>query len=386
MINRTSENRLLKLISFFPALAILGPRQVGKTTLAKKIMNQLPIEPIYLDLEIDADMTRLSDAEAYLRKHIDKCVIIDEVQRMPSLFPLLRGLIDIDRRPMRYILLGSANPSIIKYSSESLTGRIAYVELAPFNLMEVNSMNSNHKHWIYGGFPGAFLAEPAMSMEWLYAQIKNYVDRDLASFGMPASPIQAETFWKMIASRNGGIWNASDFARSMGITYHTVQNYLDFLEGAYLITRLHPYYINVGKRLVKAPKIYVRDSGILHRLLNISSLEQLYSNVQIGASWEGYVIEQIRQSVNIDFSLFYYRTHTGAECDLLLERGGKPIAGIEIKFTSAPTVSRGFVESIKDLKTEKNFIITPNSDAYTTSHNIQVCNLYDFLTKFLKEI
>lgn len=388
MINRLSKVTIEEKLSYSPAVAILGPRQVGKTTLAKIIAENDGAPFTYLDVENPRDQIRLRDAYTYLENLKTCCIIIDEIQLMPELFSLLRPLIDEDRRAGRFILLGSASPALVKGVSESLAGRIAYIELTPIGLMELSEGISLNEHWFRGGFPEALLAaNPQSSRDWLNDFIRSYVERDLAHlFGVSLVPVLLRNFWNMLAHSNGNILNAEVFARSLGITAPTVLRYTGFLEGGYMIRRLQPWFVNAKKRLVKSPKIYIRDTGILHRLLSISSLEDLYGHPGVGASWEGYVIEQIYQRVPDGLELFFYRTQAGAECDLVLVRGITPVACIEIKLTNAPVISKGFISCTEDLLPIYKYIITPGSETFTTSHDVVITNLRYFLENDLAKI
>jgi predicted AAA+ superfamily ATPase len=367
-----------------PAVAILGPRQVGKTTIAR----QLEEHYIYLDMENPRDLAKLQDAYTFLEALQDQTVIIDEVQLLPELFSLLRPLIDAKRTPGRFILLGSASPELVKGISETFAGRISYNELTPIGLTELPEEIIFEQHWFRGGFPESLLSEnDQSSKEWLDDFIISYVERDLAKmFGVELAPKLLRNFWSMLAHLNGHLFNGESFARSLGVSAPTVNRYLDFLEGGYLIRRLQPWFVNAKKRLVKSPKTYVRDTGILHRLLNIPDYNDLYGHPAIGASWEGYVIEQIAQIKTKQTELFFYRTQTGAECDLVIVQGIKPIACIEIKLSNAPTVSKGFVSCMQDLEPLHQYIITPKSETYITRNEIIVTNLKHFLSDILPEI
>lgn len=385
LLSRLAENQILKDLQQFPVIGIVGPRQVGKTTLAKILTKKLDKKVFYLDLELPEDITKLENAEFYFNTHSKDCIILDEIQNLPELFPVIRGMVDRYRIAGRFIILGSASPSLIRKSSDSLAGRIAYTHLHPLNIKELPMDYRMETHWFSGGFPNSILAKdvPA-SRNWLRNFVQTYTDKDLPLLGMPAAPIVIRRFLMMLANYQGGIWNASNFAKSMGLTYQTVNRYLDFLEETFLVTRLYPFSYNIKKRLVKSPKVYIKDSGVLHYLTSVNDFEQLQGNLLIGNSWEGYVIEQIRQLLPPDIDLYYYRTHNGAECDLVLVKGLKPISSIEIKYTSAPSVSKGFNIAIDDLGTKDNYIITPFSDSYMKSKNIKVCNLVEYLDKYTK--
>ena len=295
MIKRKIEKQLKQLIQQFPAVCVLGPRQVGKTTLAKRLAQTVKKPVLYLDLERPTDRLKLQDAESYLAQHADKCVIIDEVQFMPSLFQVLRPLIDDKRLAGRFLLTGSASPELIKGVSESLAGRIGYVELSPFTFLETGNKPILEKHWFRGGFPSSYLSKRAdSSIRWLDFFIKSYLERDLNMiYNINFTRSTMQKMWTMIAHFHGNILQSENFARSLGVTGPTATRYFDFLEGAFIIHRLPAYSHNSKKRLVKSPKLYLRDSGVLHRLSHFSDMEDLKSNVIVGNSWEGYVIEQI---------------------------------------------------------------------------------------------
>ena len=385
MIKRQAQAQISKLLKQFPAVAILGPRQVGKTTLAKQLATGLKDKAIYLDMEKPADRNRLMDAHNYLHSQKDKCVIIDEVQLMPALFSVLRPVIDEYRKPGRFILLGSASPSLVKGISETLTGRIAYTELPLITTMELPANISYNRHWLRGGFPEPLLAKTdTAAQQWMQAFIRSYVERDIENlFGVNISSVTMHRLWTMLAHVSGNIWNAETFARSLGVTAPTVLRYLDYLEGGFMVKRLLPWFTNTKKRLVKSPKVYVRDTGLLHTLLNIHNTDELLSHPVVGASWEGYVMEQIAACKNPELQLYYYRTHDGAECDAVLVKGIKPVACIEIKLGNAPTVSKGYLHCIDDLKPKYKLIITPQSETYTAQHGVQITGIRSFLKEQL---
>ena len=386
MIKRNLFSEILSLMEIFPVVGIIGPRQCGKTTLARSFLNKIGKECIYLDLESPIDRSKLSDPETFFIDNQDKCIVLDEIQRMSELFPILRSVIDRYRVNGRFVILGSVNPGIMRDSSESLAGRIAYKELTPFNITEL-LFEDYKKHWLRGGFPKAYLYKKDSSSKiWLDNFITTYIERDLPQLGLNISNTVLRNLWTMIANSHGDIFNANNFARSLGLTSATIKRYTNFLEEAFLIYSLKPFYINIKKRIVKSPKIYIRDSGVLHSLTNSLDADRLPVSIIVGASWEGYVIEQIRQLVDRNFELFFYRTHHGTECDLVLVKGLKPVAAIEIKYTSAPSMTKGFTLSIEDLGTENNFIITPQSDDYLIRKNIRVCNMKDFITNYLAEL
>jgi len=388
MIKRQLQSKIIRLLRQFPAVAILGPRQAGKTTLAKLIARNWKKAARYLDIEKPADRMRLKDAHSYLENYKDHCVILDEVQLMPELFSELRPLIDEYRKAGRFILLGSASPALVKGVSESLTGRISYTELTPVGLTELPARINQQAHWLRGGFPEALQAKTKIKFNhWMESYIRGYTERDLEFlFGVNLSSATVGKLWSMLAHANGSIWNAEVFSRSLGVTAPTVLRYLDYLEGGYLVRKLQPWYVNVKKRLVKSPKVYLRDSGILHSLLKLDSIDEILGHPVAGTSWEGYVIEQIWQVKSFNIEMFFYRTHDGAECDVVLVKGITPLACIEIKLTNAPVISKGFYTSINDLNPPKKFVITPSGADYTTKGGIIVTSLSAFLTKHLATI
>lgn len=376
MFSRLLTNELLELVNDRPAVALVGPRQVGKTTLVQTLINQFVPEPVYLDLESLEDLNRLQDPELYLAERQDKLVIIDEIQRMPHLFPLLRSLIDRHRKPGRFILLGSASPQLLQQSSESLAGRIAYVELQPLTWPEVRAQTPYQQHWLRGGYPDMLLAagdRPASRR--MNDFIQTYVERDLPTLGLGASPARVRTLLSMLVGVHANPLNTSALSRSLGLSVPTVQHYLDFLEQAFLIRRLSPYFINISKRLVKAPKLYVRDSGMFHALAAIQSTEALTGSLYVGSSWEGYVIQQVVATLAYDTQPYYYRTADGSELDLLLVRGGRPVVGIEIKYTNAPVLSRGNYIAGRDLGAIPLLVVTPSAQDFRPDAQAQVCSL-----------
>lgn len=387
MIKRKITDRLIELLEYYPSINLVGPRQVGKTTLAKSIIPIIRKDTIHIDLELSSGRKILEDAELFLMKNENKLVIIDEIQLMPKLFSLLRALIDMNRIPGRFLLLGSSSPHLIKKATQSLAGRIAYLDLHPVNLTEIEDFADKDTHWLRGGFPNSLLAKSdSEARNWLENLVRNYVERDLSMLGLDVMPVMMQRFWEMLAHFHGGIWNSSSFARAFGVTYMTVKKYLDFMEGAFLVRTLYPYHFNIKKKLSKSPKVYVRDTGILHYLNNVSDLNELLVNVLIGASWEGYVIEQIAQLCPSNLGLFYYRTHQGSEMDLVLTKALNPVASVEIKFTVAPSLSKGNTIALQDIGTKNNFIIYYGNEEYKQRKDLIVCSLEIFLTKYLPEI
>lgn len=387
MIQRIELKELSVLLKTNPVVALLGARQIGKTTLAKQYASKSKKQTLYLDLELESHYNRLqNDAESYLLNNKGKLIIIDEVQRMPKLFALLRALVDIDRKTARFLLLGSSSPHLIKGVSESLAGRIAYLDMGGINLIEARKSKIKQDDlWLKGGFPNALTLKQASAVHsWYDNLIKSYSEKDMKElFGVDFSSVTIRNFWNMLAHNNGTLWNKENYGKSLGITAPTVGRYLEYMEGAFLVTRLQPWFTNSKKRLVKAPKIYIRDTGILHTLIRTQDMDDLFGHPGVGLSWEGFVIEQIRQLKPSHLDLYFYRTHQGTEADLILVKGNKPVACIEIKLSTAPQVSKGFIQSIADLKTNSNFIIIPTGDSYSTKEKISICSLFDFLTTHL---
>jgi hypothetical protein len=388
MIERELHKEILYLLKNFPAVAILGARQVGKTTLAKQIAAKINKPFIYLDLENPLDVRKLSDPYTFLTENKNNLIIIDEVQTIPSLFSVLRSVIDEKRNNGRFILLGSASPELVKGVSESLAGRIAYRELSPVNYKELTGTITRNKHWLRGGFPRALLSKTdKAATEWLNGFAKSYIERDLSKlFGVEFSSSVISRLLSMLSHINGSVWNAEMIARSLGVTAPTVNRYVDFLEGAFLVHRLPPFYINTRKRLVKAPKVYIRDSGLLHSLSSVQSLIQLKGHPVAGASWEGYIVEQVKQLKPPGTELFYYRTQAGAEYDMVIAKGIKPLACIEVKLNNAPVITKGNFQSLADLKTKENFVVVPDVNQYKTKEGIIICNVNTFIIDYLPNL
>jgi len=388
MIERKLHKEIISLLRNFPAVAILGARQVGKTTLAKQIAAVQKKAFLYLDLENPLDIRRLADPYTFLTENRDRCIIIDEIQTIPSLFSVLRSVIDKDRRNGRFILLGSVSPELVKGVSESLAGRIAYRELSPVNYLELPETIARNKHWLRGGFPDALLSRTdRVATEWMNSFVKSYVERDLSKlFGVEFTSSVITRLLNMLSHVNGSVWNAEMIARSLGITAPTVNRYMDFLEGAFLIHRLPPFYINTRKRLVKAPKIYIRDNGLLHNLCMVQTMVQLKGHPVVGSSWEGYIVEQVKQLKPAGTDLYYYRTQAGTEYDMVIARGIKPLACIEVKLNNAPVITKGNYQSLADLKTKKNFVVVPDIEEYKTKEGIVICNMDTLLSRYLPKI
>lgn len=357
----------------FPAVALLGPRQVGKTTLALQLASGRP--SLYLDLESPADQARLNDPELYLSSQADKLVILDEVQRLPELFSSLRGLIDAGRRAGRisgrFLLLGSASVELIRQSSESLAGRISFVELGGLNLVELEP-SLRESLWIRGGFPDSLLAadEPASCL-WREAFLRTYLERDIPQLGPRIAAETLRRFWTMLAHGQGGLLNAAALGRSLGVSGKTVSGYLDLLVDLLLVRRLPPLHANVGKRLVKAPKLYVRDSGLVHTLLGLDDREAVLGHPVAGASWEGFVLENLLNCAPRRSQAWFYRTAAGAEMDLVLDLPGGGRWAIEIKRSSAPRLSKGFHQARADLQPDRCFVVYAGEECFPLLEGVQ---------------
>lgn len=357
---RSAENEVLKRLGVFPAVVLIGPRQVGKTSLTAAIRNQIGKPSVYLDLERRVDLAKLEDLEGLAERHLDKLIILDEIQRYPNLFPELRSVIDRHRMNGRFLLLGSASPQLIRDSSESLAGRVGYLEMGGLSLGEVATVAGYRTHWFRGGFPESVLAENAESSSlWREAFITSYVERELPLLGLSANATVVNRLWTLLAHTSGEVVNYNKLSASLNLTSPTVKRYIDFLEQAFLVRRLPPFHANVKKRLVKRPKLYLRDTGILHELLSIDSYEMLLSHPILGNSWESYIIEQITNQIPRNTQLYFYRTSGGAEVDLVLLRGGSVRAVVEIKHNKQPRLTRGFYEAANDLRTERRFVVAP---------------------------
>lgn len=377
MIRRRIGPDVLDALNRFPVAALIGPRQVGKTTLALEVANEIDRRVVHLDLERPSHIARLTEPELYLEQHEDALVVIDEVQRVPELFPVLRALVDETRTPGRFLILGSASPDLLRQASESLAGRIRYLELSPFTLDEVGHVpDALRRLWLRGGFPASFLAESdAASLEWRSAFIRTFLERDVPSLGFSFSAERLRRFWQMVAHRHAQLWNASELARSLGVSAPTVNAYIDLLTGMFVTRRLEPLHANIGKRLVKSPKVYVRDSGLLHALLGLHDHDALHGHPVVGASWEGFLVEQIVSIGAVEDACFY-RTAAGAELDLVVRRPAGRRTAFEMKYSAAPTLTRGFWNGLADLEIDSAYILYPGDEAYPLAERVHVQPAY----------
>lgn len=385
MIDRRLEPILQEALSNNAAVALLGPRQVGKTTLALSFMPKEKV--LYLDLENSLDKAKMVDFPAFYHENQDKLLILDEIQRVPEIFSTIRGIIDEQRRQGRrnglFLFLGSASMDLLRQSGESLAGRIAYLELHPLNLLELNPSGSTGLNdlWLRGGFPDSLLAKnERQSLVWRTNFIRTYLEREIQQIG-PRIP--AETlgrFWTMLAHQQGSIINMSALARGIDVSVTTANRYLDLMVDLLLVRRLKPYAFNAGKRLVKMPKVYVRDSGIAHALLNIGEINSLLGHPVVGGSWEGFVIENLMAVSPSHFNFYFYRTAQGAEIDLVIEITHQQLWAIEIKRSSNPTVSKGFHIGVDDIKAKKKFVVYAGADQFSMGSQIMAIPLQDMMS------
>lgn len=371
-------------LAFLPAVVLLGPRQVGKTTLANMIARAYP-GAISLDLQLAGDREKLVAGSGFLQAHRDKLVVLDEVQYVPEVFAQLRPEIDALRRPGRFLLLGSASGKLLQQSSESLAGRVSYLELTPLQVREVTTPGTDaqaqlltlQKLWLRGGFPVSYTApSDALSFTWRTDFIATFLNRDIREFGVNVPAQTLHRFWRMTAHLHGQLFNASGIAASLGgISHTTVARYLDALVDTMMLRRLEPHFVNVGKRLVKSPKVYVRDSGLLHALLNLTDVDSLIGHPLAGHSWEGLMVEQICALAPKGADVSFYRTAAGAELDLVVDLGSKKY-GFEIKFSSAPTVTKGFWQACQDVGVQHAYVVAPVQQGWplksAAAHSVDV--------------
>ena len=388
MIPRRLESRIREALERSPSVALMGPRQVGKTTIALNIAEIVP--SIYLDLENRTDLQKVQDIEAFHAQNNDKLIIMDEVQRLPEIFASLRGIIDRERRKGnkagQFLFLGSASIDLLQQYSESLAGRIAYLELQSIDALEYahDSLDKSNTLWVRGGFPESLLSDSDQnSLEWRLDFIKTYLERDIPQLG-PRIPAETlERFWTMLAHNQGSILNAAHLARNLDVSGVTIGRYLDLMIDLLLVRKLKPWTSNVGKRLIKAPKIYVRDSGLAHALLNIQDYNTLLGHPVVGGSWEGFVIENIMAVIPSRVQPYYYSTSRGEEIDLVLEFASGSKWAIEIKRSSTPYVSKGFYVGCEDLKAEKRFVVYSGKDSFPMSEGVTAIPLADLMQELL---
>jgi predicted AAA+ superfamily ATPase len=376
MFQRKSASEIRQQLSLSPAVAILGARQIGKTTLAKQIAAEFT-DSTYLDLENAQARAKLDQADVFFEANRHRLVVLDEIQNAPELFSTMRGEIDADRRPGRFLILGSASFKLLQ-QSQSLAGRLALVDMAPLLLSEIHqSFEDIQTLWVRGGFPGSYTA-PQDDASWLWrdAFVRHFLHSDLPALGINVEPELMRRFWRMVAHLHGQLFNASSIAASLGVSSPTVTRYLDHLVQSLMLRRLEPYHANLGKRLVKSPKIYVRDSGLLHYLLGMRNVHDLMGHPNTGASWEGFCIEQICNHLPTGASVSFYRTAAGAELDVVVETG-RETTGFEIKFSSAPKVSKGFWQACEDIGVHKAYVMAPVQEGWAMAKDVQVVSPLD---------
>ena len=401
MMDRRLFEKVNQRLELMPAVAILGPHQAGKTTLAMQIADKQP--SLYLDLQLESDRARLDDPGPYLKEHRDKLIILDEIHRIPELFSTLRAVIDANRRAgkrhAQFVIVGSASPELLRQSSESLAGRLAYTELHGIDLLEAHPTSPENagdqtdrytailnRLWTRGGFPDSFLASSDRnSLLWRRDFITTYLQRDIPDLGPAIASETLRRFWTMLAHLSGGLLNRSTLARSLDVNSTTVSRYLDLMVDLLLVRQLKPWHGNLGKRLVKSPKVYLRDTGILHALLAIDSREQLLGHPKLGDSFEGFVIEQLLSVTPSDTTSSFYRTSAGAEIDLILEFGLQRWA-VEIKHSSAPSPSRGFHEGCRDIQATRQIVVYPGMETYTIRNGVEVLPITQLMSELVERL
>ena len=382
-IDRLDTSMLKKYIDNFPALAILGPRQCGKSTLAKQILKSY--DSIYLDLENPDDISKLTEPNLFFTQYCYKLICLDEIQRLPDIFDILRGVIDRNNRNSQFILLGSASPQLLKQTSETLAGRIVYHELTPFRFNELEKEDSINipmqEFWFRGGFPRSLLAiDDEISVVWRKNFILTFLEKDIPNLGYNYPSVTIRRLWQMIAHSQGQVVNLSQLGKSLGISHTTVRQYIDLLEQTFMVRVLQPYHGNTKKRITKSPKVYIRDTGILHSLIGILRTEDILGNPVAGSSWESMIIENIIMQ-NPNFKSSFYRTSNGNEIDLVLESGNKKYA-IECKLSSSPKLTSSFYNALEDIQPDKTWVVSPIDISYFIKENVKVCNLETLIEDF----
>ena len=376
-LERDLSARLRQRLAQMPAIALLGPRQCGKSTLANHLIAEHG-NAIYLDLERPADLNKLRNPEAFFAHNRDKLICLDEIQRSPELFAPLRAILDAEGRAGQLLVLGSASRDLLRQSSESLAGRIGYLELTPFQLGEVGGANLQHL-WLQGGFPRSYLAEEAESFAWRQDFIRTFLERDIPQLGFRIPARALERLWRMCAHNHGQLLNASKIGTALAVSNHTVRSYLDILAETFLVRLLHPYEANIKKQLIKSPKVYLRDSGLLHALLDLRDHNDLLGHPVYGVSWEGLVVESVITATP-EWQHFFYRTATGVELDLVLKKGQRLI-GIECKATGAPQPGKGLRQALRDLRLDEAYLVAQVADSYPIEDGLWVISLPELLAR-----
>ncbi|MBC7916110.1 MAG: ATP-binding protein [Pyrinomonadaceae bacterium] len=391
MIERIFEAEIKNLLDEFPAVGILGPRQVGKTTLSEKIASSISPDSVYLDLESPYDRSKLNDPESYFEMHKGRLIILDEIQRYPELFPILRGVIDKRRkegyRTGQFLILGSASLELLKQSSETLAGRIAYKELPGITALEIinQTQNQQDRLWLRGGFPDSFLAKnDQASLRWRLNFIGTYLERDVPQLGPRIPAVTLRRLWTMLAHIQGGQLNTAQLGANLDLTAPTAKSYVDLLEDLLLIRTLRPWAGNIGKRLVKSPKVYIRDSGLVHALLNLNSLDDVLGHPVVGASWEGFVLENLLSCLPAGVTPWFYRTSAGAEIDLVIEFNQTKRYAIEIKRSLLPVLSKGYYLGCEDILASKKFVVYPGKERISINKEVIAISLTDMMNEISK--
>jgi len=381
-VTRHIESILKEYNSFFPVTAILGPRQCGKSTLIKEFFKESKTS-LYLDLESESDRMMIQNPEQFFNYNKDKQICLDEIQRVPEIFSVLRSMVDNDRRAGRFTILGSASRDLIKQSSESLAGRIGYLELTPFIFPEISTIIDQNQYWIRGGFPDSLLPPSSLSLSWRNNFIRTFLERDIPQMGFSIPAESLGRLWKMIAHTHGQILNLSNLGKSMGVSHTTIRNYIDLLNQTFVIRELKPFEKNLKKRLVKSSKIYVRDTGILHSLLSIGGFNDLISHPVFGFSWEGLIIENVCNLLP-EYEPSFYRTSQGAELDLIMQKGTHIIA-FECKVGDSPKPTKGFWQAVKDVNPAITYIVSPHVDKYPVNNSTWVIGLNELCQELSRE-
>ena len=379
MLERWMIDQLEESLAHYPVVALLGARQVGKTTLAKKIAHSQP--SIYMDLEAPEDLLKLRDPTSFFSQYSDKLIILDEIQHMPDLFKVLRGVVDTNRsmgrKASQFLLLGSASMDLLRQSSESLAGRISYMEMHGLNILEIPYTGEEvQKLWLRGGFPNSYLSDnDLLSMEWLEDMIRTYLERDVPQMGFQIPATRLRRLWTMLAHLQGEPVNYSKIGNNLEIDGKTVSHYIDVLVDLLLVRRVEPWYANVKKRLVKSPRFYIRNSGLQHRLLGIGHYEALLSNPVLGKSWEGFVIENICSILPKTAQTYFYRTSAGAEIDFVIKMSSSELWAIEIKNGVAPRMRKRFHQICQDIKATHKYVVYGGEDEFPIGNNVRVISL-----------
>jgi len=392
MIDRWLTSKALDDLVHFPVAALVGPRQVGKTTLARALAERCAKPTVYLDLERPSDRAKLADAEAYFASHRNELIILDEIQFVPDTFAVMRSVVDErirdGERAGHFLVLGSASRDLLRQSSESLAGRIVYRELRPLSILETKpgKRAQLEQHWLRGGMPSSLLApSDEVSWRWRDQFVGTYVERDIPMLGRDAPPELLRRLWSMLAHGQGDSLNASRLATGLGLSSKTVARYIDILTDLFMVRQLQAWSGSSRKRLMKSPKVYVRDSGLLHALAKITDLETLLGHPLCGRSWEGFAIEQLLAHLPSSWTASYFRTSAGAEIDLVLEGPNERVLAIEIKRTSAPTLSRGFLHGVEDVGATERWFVTPCSEEFPLGHDVRAIALADLVARLASE-